>query len=41
MMLVGQVLDHMLDHVLDHMIIGFMTTALQLPSFFAWVPTNK
>ena len=27
MMLVG----HVLDHVVDHMIIGLMTTALQMP----------
>ena len=38
-------LDHMLDHVLDHMldyiIIGFVTTALQLPSSLALAPINK
>ena len=31
MMLLG----HMLDHVLDQMILGTVTTALQLPSSFA------
>ena len=31
MMWVSQVLDHVPDFVLDHMIIGLMTTALQLP----------
>ena len=31
MMFVG----HMFDYVLDHMILGLVTTALQLPSFLA------
>ena len=30
MMWVGHVLDHVPGHVLDHMIIGLVTTALQL-----------
>ena len=34
-MSVGHVLDHVPDHVLDYMIIGLVTTALQLPSFLA------
>ena len=40
MMLVGHVLDYVLDYVLDHMIIHLVTTALELPSSLAWVPTN-
>ena len=43
--LVGYMLDYMLDQILDYMldymIIGFVTTALQLPSFLVWVLTNK
>ena len=49
MRLVGYVLDHivdymldqMLDHVLDYIIIGFVTTALQLHSSLALALTNK
>ena len=32
-MWVGHVLDHVPDHVLDYMIIGLVTTALQLLLF--------
>ena len=39
--MLDHVLDHMLDHVLLHVIIGFVTMALHLPSFLAWVPTNE
>ena len=34
-------MSHVLDHVLDQIIIALVTTALQLPSFLAWVPTNE
>ena len=34
-MWVGYLLDYVPDHVMDHIIIGLMTTALQLPSFLA------
>ena len=36
MMSVGYVLDH----VPDYMILGLVTTALQLPSSLVWAPTN-
>ena len=39
--ILDHVLDHLLYHMLDQMIIGLVSTALQLLSFLALALTNK